>query len=104
MTDEQQRPPSSADMAREAAINQAVSLVVYIGLALAINAAILKRDAIWRAVARVKRWYRMDPAKEREARAVAELRRDISAIEHSFDPRPSKLRRPPRGVYEGETR
>lgn len=104
MTDEQRTPPSSADMAREAAINQAVSLVVYIGLALAINAAILKRDALWRAWHRVRRWYHYDAAKEREARALAELRRDLSAIEHSFDTRPSKLRRAPRGIYEGETR
>ena len=103
MSDER-TPASSADMAREAAINQAVSLVVYIGLALAINAAIMKRDALWRAWAGVKRWYRYDARREAEARAVAELRRDISQIEHSFDTRPSKLRRGPRGLYEGETR
>lgn len=102
MSDEQApRAASSADMAREAAINQAVSLVVYIGLILAINAAILKRDAIWRAAQRVKRWYRRDPKRERESRLLAELRRDISAIEHATD---TGFRPRPRGLYEGETR
>lgn len=101
MSDQEQRPASSADMAREAAINQAVSLVVYIGLALAINAAIMKRDAIWRAVQRVKRWYRRDPARERESRLLAELRRDISAIDHSTD---TGFTQRSRGLYEGETR
>lgn len=91
-------------MAREAAINQAVSLIVYIGLALAINTAIVKRDALWRAWQRAKRWYHYSARDEHEARALAELRRDLSEIEHSFDTRPSKLRRPPRGIYETETR
>ena len=100
----EQRPASSADTAREAAISQAVSVLVYIGIALAINAAITKRDVIWRTCERARRWYRRDPARERENREVAGLRRDLSEIEHSFDTRPSKLRRPPAGLYEGETR
>lgn len=91
---------SSADIVREAALSQAASLLVYIGISVAITVAIAKRDALTRAWMRYKRWARRDPEKIRRSRLLAELRRDISLIEHS-DEQP-RGRTTPRGLYEGE--
>ena len=91
------REPRSSSAA-EAAVNEAVSTLVYIGVTLVVSAAILKRDAITRLFMRVRR-RGIKPAEARARRLVAELRRDITRIEHGDQP-PAR----PRGLYETETR
>ena len=84
--------------AAETAVNEAVSTLVYIGVTLIVSAAILKRDAVTRLFMRLRR--RGIPAAEARARRLAaELRRDLSRIEHGDTP-PAR----PRGLYETETR
>lgn len=65
---------------RDAAIEQAVTTLVYIGLMLGVSYALAKRDELQRAGARVAAWWREQaPADEQR---VAEFRRDVSAWDH----------------------
>jgi hypothetical protein len=85
--------------AAETAVNEAISTLVYIGVTIAVSAAILKRDAVTRLWMRLR--HRALPAAEARARRLAaELRRDLSRIEHGDQ----AAARPPRGLYETETR
>lgn len=80
-------PRSDAQVARQAAIEQAVSTLAYFAVMTAISVAILKRyqlAAVWRRV-------RHRPVSAEEARArrlTADLRRDLSRIEHGDKPSP----------------
>lgn len=81
-------------IARNAAIEQAAGTLAYIAVALAVSVAITKRDAL------VRLWMRLQhrpvsPEKARESRLIAELRRQLSFIEHDGGP-PVR----PRGLYE----
>jgi hypothetical protein len=86
-----------ASSAAETAVNEAISTLVYIGITVAVSMAVLKRDAVTRAWTRLTR-RAPSPAKVREGRLLAELRRDLALIEHG-DHAPA---RPPRGLYETE--
>lgn len=87
-----------ASSAAETAVNEAISTLVYIGVTVAVSALVLKRDAITRLWMRLRR-RQVKPAEARARRLTAELRRDITLIEHGEGP-PAR----PRGLYEGETR
>jgi hypothetical protein len=73
---------TQAELARDRAVAQAIDVIVYIGVAMAISAAIAKRDVIIRAWMRLKRLAsKHDPY----AREVAEFRRDIADISRGSD-------------------
>ena len=91
------REPRSSSAA-EAAVNEAISTLVYIGVTVAVSALILKRDAITRLWMRLRR-RGVKPAEARARRLVAELRRDITLIEHGEAPAS-----PRRGLYETENK
>lgn len=93
MADDQAQ--TDAQAARRAAVEQAASTVVYLAVMFGVSYAVLKRDAVTRAWRRLRT--RPLPASEAAARrAVAELRRDLSAIEHGGGPAPRRGR----GLYE----
>lgn len=94
MADEHQ-DESAAKVARDAALAQLVSLGVYLAVMLGLTVAIAKRDMVTRLGMRARACWRHDePASV--TKAIAELRRDISAIEHGGGP--DTTRRP--GLYE----
>lgn len=65
---------------RDAAVEQAVTTLVYIGLMLAASWALAHRDEWQRAGARVAAWWReQTPADEQH---IAEFRRDVSTWDH----------------------
>ena len=68
---------TQAEQARDRAIGQAIDVVVYIGVAMLVSAAIAKRDVLIRAWMRVKKLAAKD---DPYAREVAEFRRDIADI------------------------
>jgi hypothetical protein len=72
--------PSSAKVARDAALQSLVSNAVYLAIMLGFTVAIANRDWIGRQVIRLQRWTAGRQAAEDAA--VAELRADISRIEH----------------------
>lgn len=89
------RGRSTARIARDAAVEQSVATLAYIGITVAVSVAVLKRDALWRLWRRLT--VRPAPPGEVEAEAaLADLRRDLSAIEHADGARPGA----PRGLYE----
>lgn len=95
------RPPAprtDADVARAAAIEQAVSTLVYIGIAVSLSYLIAKRYQIDIARAQARRMWEQwrHPGKAEESRLIAELRRDISRIEHGDAGRAQEYR----GLYE----
>jgi hypothetical protein len=90
MTDQQPRQPSAA----EVAMHEAITTLVYIGVSLAVSAAILKRDAVTRLWRRL-RHRPLTPEQARLRRLTAELRRDLARIEHGDTPPPAA-----RGLYE----
>jgi len=93
--DERGRGRSTARIARDAAVEQSVATLAYIAITVAVSVAVLKRDALWRLWRRVTT--RPVPPDEVEAAsAVADLRRDLSRIEHAADAAPPR----PRGLYE----
>ncbi len=75
-------------------MHEAITTLVYIGVSLAVSAAILKRDAVTRLYRRL-RHRPVSAAQARERRLLAELRRDLTRIEHGDTPPPG-----PRGLYE----
>lgn len=75
------RPPSR--VARDAALQSLVSNAVYLAVMVGFTLAIANRDWIGRQVLRLQQWARARQAAEDAA--VAELRRDISRIEHYQD-------------------
>lgn len=85
MDDEQaSAEESAARIARDAAVSQAVSTLVYIGIAAAISLVITKRDIFTRA----RMWLtreRVSPEEAHARREVAGLRRDLADIEHGHD-------------------
>lgn len=81
---------SSRDVARDAAIRQAVSLAVYIGMVLALNVAFAKRETLLMQWRRLARWRRKDAARVREDAEVAEFRREISSWERGGGPPPAQ--------------
>jgi hypothetical protein len=85
---------TDADVARRAAVEQAVSTLTYIAVMLAVSWALLQRDMV-RGMWRRLRQPPMSPQAAREARMVAELRRDIAAFEH-----PAQPAKRTRGLYE----
>jgi len=93
-----EEPKSTARVARDAAVEQTVATLAYLGITVAVSVAILKRDYVIRA------WMRLrnrppKPDEVAEAAAVAELRRDIARIEHAPPvPPPPRVR----GLYERE--
>lgn len=96
----QQQPqqPDAARLARDAAIQSAVSTLAYIAVSVLVSVAILKRDYL------VRWWTRLTtrqvtPDEVRARRLTSELRQDLSRIEHGSSPQPRR-----RGLYEGETR
>lgn len=93
--DTRDRGRTTARIARDAAVEQSVATLAYIGITVAVSIAILKRDALWRLWRRLT--VRPTPPGEVEAEAaLADLRRDLSRIEHAADARPAR----PRGLYE----
>lgn len=89
------RPDSDAAAARRAAVEQAVSTLVYLAVMFGASYAVLKREAVARAWQRLRT--RPLPASEAAARrAAADLARDLSAIEHGAAPPPRRAR----GLYE----
>jgi len=80
MSDDRDKEETAAHVARDAAVSQAASFAVYLGMSLLITVAITKRDAITRLWMRAKHLYWTEPRRDRHAREVAEFRRDISDI------------------------
>lgn len=65
---------------RDAAVEQAVTTLVYIGLMLALSYALANRDALTRAAARAGAWWRgPEPG---DGQQVAEFNRDVSTWDH----------------------
>jgi hypothetical protein len=85
---------SDADVARRAAVEQAVSTLTYVAVMVAMSWLLLQRDVL-RGLWKRLRHPPMSPEAAREARMLAELRRDIAAFEHPARPAPR-----PRGLYE----
>jgi len=73
---------STGRVARDAAVEQTVATLAYLGITVAVSVAILKRDYVIRAWMRLRnRPPRADQVAE--AAALADLRRDLSRIEHA---------------------
>jgi hypothetical protein len=68
--------------ARDAAVAALADNLVFLVLLVAMNVAIAKRDVILRGWRRAQAIISHDPAGAREARELAEFRRDISEISH----------------------
>jgi len=71
---------SPADVAREAALQSLVSNAVYLAIMVGFTLALANRDWIGRQLLRVRSWGVARQAAEDAA--VAELRADVSRIEH----------------------
>lgn len=84
--------------AAETAVNEAISTLVYIGVAMGVSYLVLKRDVLTRLWMRLRQ-RRVGPAEARARRLAAELARDLARIEHG-DSAPAARR----GLYETETR
>jgi FAD/FMN-containing dehydrogenase len=69
-----------AKVARDAALQSRISNLVYLAIMLGVTLAITKRDWIGRQVLRFRSW--QSAAAAAESRAVAELRRELSELEH----------------------
>jgi hypothetical protein len=94
MAGDEKREESVTEAARRAAVEQAVTTIVYIAVTMAASWAILNRDAVQRLWTRLRK----RPVTAQEARArrlIAELRRDITRWEHGDNP-PAR----PKGLYE----
>lgn len=88
---------SLSDAARKAAITQATSTLVYLAIMITLSVAITKRDYLIRMGMRVQGLMNhRDIREQRAARLIAELRRDISRIEHADGRFPEHRR----GLYE----
>lgn len=74
---------TDGEVARKAAIDQAVSTIVYVAVMAGISWAIMNRDAVWRMRARVKA--RLSGAPDPHAAEVASFRRDIADISRGTD-------------------
>ena len=72
---------NDAEIARKAAIEQAASTVTYIMVMLTVSWLVLQRDLVKGLWGRL-RHPPLSPERAREARLVAELRRDIALFEH----------------------
>lgn len=77
----------SARGARDAAIQSAISTGVYLAIVLGLSLAVAKRDIITRAWMRARAIIRPAGDPPHVAAALADLRRDISDIEHGGGPR-----------------
>jgi hypothetical protein len=71
---------SSADLARDAALQSLVSNGVYLLVMLGFTVALANRDRLGRLVLRVGR--RWSTARAAEERTVAEFRREVSDYDH----------------------
>lgn len=91
---------TTARVARDAAVQSAVSNLVYLAIMIGVTVGITRRDWVTQQWMRVQRWrHRPDP----DAAALAEVRRDIDRLEYGYghrqpDPAPNKPRR--RGLFE----
>jgi hypothetical protein len=72
---------STGRVARDAAVEQTAATLVYLGITVAVSLAVIKRDALGRAWARLRN-RPPGPDEVAEAAMLAELRRDLSRIEH----------------------
>jgi hypothetical protein len=94
-TSREREPRSPAQIARDAAVEQTAATLAYIGITVLVSVAILKRDALWRLWRRVT--VRPTPPEAAAVMvAMAEVRRDISRMEHEREARPPR----PLGLYE----
>lgn len=71
---------STADLARDAALQSLVSNMVYLAVMLGFTLALANRDRLGRLALRLGR--KWSAARAAEERAVAEFRRDLSDYEH----------------------
>ena len=83
-----------AEAARKAAVEQAVTTIVYMAVTIAASWAILNRDVVTRMWTRLRK-RPVSPEEARARRLIAELRRDITRIERGDTP-PGRQR----GLYE----
>lgn len=86
MSDQQPTPaePTAGQVARNAAVKEIVSTGIYLGVMIGFTIAISKRDALARARMRAARVFRPQPPDWHGA-LLAELRADVSAIDHDRD-------------------
>ena len=94
--------PRDRDLAREAAIHQAVSTAVYLGMMIGFTVALTRRDWLARQGTRLVRWVRRQPsdaARAHEDREVAVFRRELADYErgqaHQHRPPAGGLYAPP---------
>lgn len=73
------RRPTDADVARQAAIDSLVSNAVYLAVMIAVTVAVTRRDTLRRLWLRWERWRKGPPAEY--GQALHELRRDIARFE-----------------------
>jgi hypothetical protein len=73
---------STAKVARDAAVQSFVSNAVYLALMVAAVAALSRRDWLARQAMRARAILTQQRNRQREIQALAELRRDISRMEH----------------------
>jgi hypothetical protein len=86
---------TAARIARDAAVEQAAATLAYIGITVLVSVAVIKRDALWRLWRRLTT--RPTPPETAAATvALAEVRREISRMEHAHEARPAR----PYGLYE----
>jgi len=71
---------STADLARDAALQSLVSNAVYLAVMLGFTLALANRDRLGRLMLRLGR--KWSAARAAEERAVAEFRRELSDLEH----------------------
>ena len=86
-------------IARDAALQSLVSNAVYLALMLGISLAITKRDTLKRIRLQVEQLLRQEDRSAKERRALADLRREISRLEHSLPRGPETAPDTPGGLY-----
>jgi hypothetical protein len=81
------------------ALRSLVSNLVYLAVMLGFTVAISKRDALARLHMRYRQVFRQDARKAAYRRALAELRREISELEHGGPERPAAAPETRGGMY-----